>query len=62
MHHFDGAACQAEGQGPDGVLPAPVEQVVEAGQGPLPLVGLEVDLVGRPRLHLAAIVRRHGLR
>ena len=44
VHHLDGAAGQSESQRPNRVLPTPVQQVVEAGQGPFPLVALEVNL------------------
>ncbi len=33
MHHFDGAACQAEGHGPEAAPACPVDQVVDAGDG-----------------------------
>jgi hypothetical protein len=31
VHHFDSAACQAERNGPQGALAAPVHEVIEAG-------------------------------
>ena len=31
VHHLDGAAGQAKGHGPEGALPGPVDQVVDAG-------------------------------
>mmetsp|Transcript_7838 Transcript_7838/g.11425 ORF Transcript_7838/g.11425 Transcript_7838/m.11425 type:complete len:201 (+) Transcript_7838:79-681(+) len=33
VHHFDGAACEAEGHGPEGAFAGPVYEVVYAGDG-----------------------------
>ena len=33
MHHFDGAAGEAEGHGPEGALPGPVSDLVKGCSG-----------------------------
>jgi hypothetical protein len=39
VHHFDGAACQAECHGPDGTLARPVDELVDFADDKLRLVG-----------------------
>jgi len=33
VHHFDGAAGEAKGHGPEGALAGPVDEVVDFGDG-----------------------------